>query len=221
MIFKLEKYQEFIEFIKEFSTNKEDLPLIIAVTKTQPIPVIKEAINAGVRLFGENRVQEALLKFKDLKGEYKDLKLHMIGSLQSNKVKKALEIFDYFHTLDRESLANEFSKHHELVAGKSFLIQVNTGHESQKSGILPSVSNEFIRHCINDLKLNVVGLMCLPPIIDDPAEHFLILKDIALKNNLKHLSMGMSNDYKIALKCGATYIRVGTHFFGKRNTINL
>ena len=140
----------------------------------------------------------------------------MIGALQTNKVKKALAIFDYFHSLDRYSLAKEFSKFPKDTSSKSFFIQVNTGQEEQKSGIQSSLLSDFVKHCLYDLKLNVVGLMCLPPINEDPKEHFLMLSDLAFKNNLKQLSMGMSGDYKIAIECGATFIRIGSSLFGER-----
>ena len=151
--------------------------------------------------------------FKDLKTIHKDIYLHMIGPLQTNKVKKALEIFDFFHSLDRQSLALEFSKHPNRIKHKSFFIQVNTGNEKQKSGILSDLASEFIQYCLNALKLNIIGLMCLPPISEDPKKHFTLLKDLAQKNNLNKLSMGMSADYEIALNCGSTHIRVGSILF--------
>lgn len=216
MAFRLDKYLKLAKFIDKTSKNKEIPTSIIAVTKTQPVSVIKEAINAGVLFFGESKVQEAFKKYLELKSSHKDLRLHMIGPLQSNKVKKALQIFDYFHTLDRESLVIELSKYRELANIKSFFIQVNTGYEKQKSGIIPTEADEFINYCLYEVKLNVIGLMCLPPIKEDPLDHFLILKNIALKNNLRHLSMGMSKDYKTAINYGATFIRIGAHFFGER-----
>jgi len=220
MSFNLEKYKEIVEFVRKISRNIDNsTSSIIAVTKNHPISTIEMAINAGVRVFGENRVQEALTKYTILKKNYNDLKLHMIGTMQSNKVKKALQIFDYFHTLDRENLANEFSRYPDLISYKFFFIQVNTGQEKQKSGILPINAEEFIKYCVHDLKMNIIGLMSLPPLSDDPRPHFLNLKDLAFKNNLKHLSMGMSNDYKIALNHGATFIRIGSYFFGKRDII--
>ena len=127
-----------------------------------------------------------------------------------------IEIFDFFHSLDRQNLALEFSKHPNSTKHKSFFIQVNTGNEEQKSGILLNLASEFIQHCLNTLNLNIVGLMCLPPISEDPRPHFLALKKLAIKNKLKHLSMGMSSDYQIAIDNGATYIRVGSTLFGFR-----
>ena len=143
----------------------------------------------------------------------------MTGSIQTNKVKKSLEIFDYFHTLDREKLANEFHKyisHSDKFNKKKFFIQVNTGEEPQKSGISLVNLREFIRYCLNDLSLKIIGLMCMPPIDEDPKKHFNLISQLAIQNKLKYLSMGMSADYKIALECGATHIRLGTILFGER-----
>ena len=219
MSFKIAKYQEINDFIVKINTiNHVASPVsIISVSKNQSNKIIKEAIDLGIRIFGENRVQEAEIKFNNLKAQYKDLELHMIGSLQTNKVKKAIKLFDYFHTLDRESLAKEFVKCLQKEnLSKFFFIQVNTGLEKQKGGINPKVVNEFIKYCKEDLKLKVIGLMCMPPNDQQPKPHFLMLKKMALDNNLLNLSMGMSKDYKIALSCGATHIRLGACLFGER-----
>ncbi len=212
MTFILTKYREISKLLIDHKSTTN----IIAVTKTRPAEDIKEAIGAGVKHFGETKVKEAFEKFNILKKDNKDLKLHMIGPLQTNKVKKALKIFDFFHSLDREDLAKEFSKYPEQISDKCFFIQVNTGLEKQKSGIIPNLASKFLIYCINDLKLKVVGLMCLPPIDDNPKDHFLMLNNLALKNNLKQLSIGMSGDYKIAIQCGATFIRLGSSLFGER-----
>lgn len=212
MSFILSKYQEICQLL----INDNSQATIIAVSKTRPAEDIKEALQSGVKHFGETKVQEAFEKFAILTKNYTDLKLHMIGALQTNKVKKALQVFDFFHSLDRESLAREFSKHPEAVSGKFFFIQVNTGLEQQKSGIQPSLASDFLHYCLHDLKLNIVGLMCLPPINENPKEHFLMLRALALKNNLKELSIGMSSDYKVAIKYGATFIRLGSCLFGER-----
>jgi len=212
MAFNISKYHEIYHYLE----NTKSITKIIAVTKNRPVVDIKEALNAGIEHFGETKVQEALMKFIRLKSVYLNLRLHMIGALQTNKVKRSLKIFDFFHSLDRENLANEFSKYPELTTDKYFFIQVNTGQEKQKSGIHPSLTSEFIHYCSNDLNLKVIGLMCLPPIDVDPKEHFLMLANLALKNNLKQLSIGMSDDYKIAIQCGATFIRIGSSFFGER-----
>jgi len=212
MTFNISDYIEKQKFLEKYRSKA----LIVAVTKTRPVEDIKSALKAGIRNFGETKVQEAFEKFLSLKADYMDLQLHMIGGLQTNKVKKALEIFNFFHSLDRENLAKEFSKYPEYISNKHFFVQVNTGKEKQKSGVHLNLTSEFIRYCIHDLSLNIVGLMCLPPINDDPKEHFLMLRDLAFRNNLKQLSMGMSSDYKTAIECGATFIRIGSSFFGDR-----
>ena len=143
------------------------------------------------------------------------MELHLTGPLQTNKVKDAVKLFDVFHTLDREKLAKEFFKLGE-IKNKKFFIQVNTGKEKTKSGIYLEELNQFINYCKIDLSLNIIGLMCIPPINDDPKKHFALLADNAKKNNLPHLSMGMSADYLDAIKLNATYIRIGTALFGER-----
>ena len=188
---------------------------IIAVSKNHPKSSVELAIANGVRIFGENRVQEAKIKFEDLKHKNPNLELHLTGPLQTNKVREASSLFDTFHTLDREKLAREFVKVGALE-GKKFLIQVNTGKEKTKSGIYVEDLSEFIKYCKIDLALNVVGLMCIPPINDEPRKHFSILVNEAQKNNLTELSMGMSSDYMEAIEHNATYIRIGTALFGKR-----
>ena len=217
MNFNINKYEEIKEFFNKskFFRNKINNTIIV-VSKTRKLDDIQEALKHGIRHFGEIRINEAIDKFTILKNKQKDIQLHMIGAIQSNKVKKALKIFDHFHSLDRNGLAVEFSKYPKDISSKSFFIQVNTGNEVQKSGIHPNQTSEFINYCKRDLKLNVIGLMCLPPVNDDPKEHFLMLRDLAENNNLKQLSMGMSSDYKIAIECGATHIRIGTSFFGYR-----
>ena len=152
----------------------------------------------------------------NLKSSFQDLELHLTGPLQTNKVKNAIKIFDLFQTLDREKLANEFSKHAESIKNKVFFIQVNIGKEKNKSGIFPEEADDFIKYCKQDLKLNIAGLMCIPPINTNPTFYFKNLYNIAKGNNLIHLSMGMSGDYIDGLKCGASYIRVGTLLFGNR-----
>ena len=220
MPFFYQKYSDISKNMEIISSNKHKIiPKIIAVSKNQPTSSVLEAIDFGVRFFAENKVQEALLKFNDLKKNYNDLELHMTGSIQTNKVKKSLEIFDYYHTLDREKLANEFHKYMSCSTkfnNKKFFIQVNTGEERQKSGISQSSLKEFVQYCTNDLGLNVIGLMCMPPINEDPKKHFNLISDLAIHNKLKYLSMGMSADYKTALACGSTHIRLGTILFGKR-----
>ena len=192
-------------------------PKLVAVSKKQDDWKIVEALKMGHRYFGENRVQEAQQRWTLKIQQYKDLELRLIGPLQTNKVKEALNIFDVVETIDREKLANEIAnKFNENVKTKSFYIQINTGSESQKSGIEPLHSDNFIEYCKEDLRLPVVGLMCIPPLNEEPAMHFALLKKIADRNNLKELSMGMSGDYKEAIKFGATSVRVGSAIFGNR-----
>ena len=217
MTFNSLNYQQILENMGKYGTKNVK---IVAVSKNHSVESIKIAINSGIRIFGENRVQEAEKKFTNLKKTFQNLELHLTGPLQTNKVKNAIKIFDLFQTLDREKLAKEFSKHTESVKDKIFFIQVNIGGEKTKSGILPEIADDFIIYCRQDLKLNIVGLMCIPPIDKNPIFYFKNLSNIAKRNNIKHLSMGMSNDYVDGLKCGATYIRVGTLLFGNRNYDN-
>ena len=214
MTFNSSKYEEIRELIDK---SEKKSTTIISISKNHPVKSIKEAISFGVRVFGENRVQEAFEKFFEIKKKFLDLELHLTGPLQTNKVKKALEIFDVFQTLDREKLAKEFYKYPKVILNKKFFVQVNIGKESNKSGVYPEIANEFIEYCMGDLSLPIIGLMCIPPIKDDPEPHFRNLKKIAKQNNLIHLSMGMSSDYEKAILIGATYIRIGTALFGNRN----
>ena len=211
-MFNFKKYQEIQDFIRKH----QKISKIVAISKNHPKESVIEALKHGVRIFGENRVQEAKIKFVELFKEYPNLELHFTGTLQTNKVKSALQIFQVFQTIDREKLANEFQKFPNLTKDKKFLIQVNTGKESSKSGVMPNETRDFIRYCVNELKLNVIGLMCMPPIAESPKLHFALLQKIAIENNINQLSMGMSNDYVEAVMLNATYIRLGTILFGKR-----
>ena len=211
-MFNFKKYQEIQGFIRKH----QKISKIVAISKNYPKESVIEALKHGVRIFGENRVQEAKTKFVELFKEYPNLELHFTGSLQTNKVKSALQIFQVFQTIDREKLANEFQKFPNLTKDKKFLIQVNTGKESSKSGVMPNEAKDFIRYCVNELKLNIIGLMCMPPIAESPKLHFALLQKIAIENNINQLSMGMSNDYVEAVMLNATYIRLGTILFGKR-----
>ena len=195
------------------------LPHLIAVSKTFPIKDIQLLIDEGHKIFGENKVQEAVEKWTILKKD-NNIELHLIGPLQSNKVKQALNIFDVIQTLDREKIALKISNSlsDELDKKiKKFFVQVNIGDESQKSGVDVKFTKKFVEWCVNDLNLNVQGLMCIPPFNQDSEPFFKLMKRLCDESNLKHLSMGMSEDYKIAIKNGATYIRVGSGIFGKRN----
>jgi pyridoxal phosphate enzyme (YggS family) len=187
---------------------------LIVVTKNQQIHNINLLINLKHFHFGENRVLEASLKWKNLNSN-SNLKLHLIGKLQSNKARTAFEIFHYIHTLDNEKLAKIFAKLEENSIKKiKYFIQVNIGNESQKSGISIDKVHQFVKYCMNDLKLNIVGLMCIPPVDMDPNRYFKNLSDLAKVNNLKELSMGMSNDYECAISNGATFVRIGSKIFG-------
>jgi pyridoxal phosphate enzyme (YggS family) len=216
----IKNYQEVIKDIEDLKTyhNKtSDKICLVAVTKTYDLDYIKPIIDQGHCVFGENKVQEAIKKWNDIKKEKTDLKLHLIGPLQTNKVKEAVELFDVIETVDREKLAKKI-KDETIKTGKNIecYIQINTGDEPQKSGISPSKSDEFISYCINELSLNITGLMCIPPFDEEASAHFAFLSKIAKKHGLKILSMGMSSDYDLAIQQGATHIRVGSKIFGAR-----
>jgi len=187
---------------------------LIVVSKNQTMDKLIPIINAKQIHFGENRVQEAIQKWKITKDQFADLKLHLIGKLQSNKAKEAFDFFDYIHSLDSEKLAQIF---HKLESNSTkrmkYFIQVNIGNEPQKSGVAIDNVDAFIKFCIFDLRLDVIGLMCIPPAFGDADHYFKTLLQIASRNNLKELSIGMSNDYEIAIKYGATYVRIGSAIF--------
>ena len=198
-----------------FSKNK--LPKLVAVSKKQDDYKIENALACGQKIFGENRVQEAINRWQKRIDNNIDLELRLIGPLQTNKVKQSLNLFDVIETIDREKIAIEIAKNlNNQTKTKSFYIQVNTGNEPQKNGINPLEADTFIKHCIYDLNLPIVGLMCIPPINEEPSMHFLLLQKIANRNNLSELSMGMSSDYEDAIKFGATSVRIGSLLFGKR-----
>ena len=190
---------------------------LVAVSKTVDEEGIRSALAAGQRLFGENRVQEAQAKFPQLKNEYPDLELHLIGPLQSNKVKDAVALFDVIQTLDRVKLADALAAEREK-SGKCprLFVQVNTGEEDQKAGVLPRETAALIAHA-RKLELPVEGLMCIPPADDDAAPHFALLLKLAREQGLANLSMGMSGDFELAVKFGATHVRVGSAIFGARD----
>lgn len=191
---------------------------LIAVSKFQTMSNIQEALEAGQRCFGENRVQEAQEHWLDLRERYPDLELHLIGALQTNKAAEAVALFNIIQSLDREKLARvlgtEMKKQGRNVP---CLIQVNTGAEPQKAGILVQALGEFLGFCLNECDLDIRGLMCIPPPDDPPALHFSLLRNLARQYNLSELSMGMSSDFEKAIPLGATYIRVGTAIFGERS----
>ena len=208
----LKNYNYILNTIKILSKTAT----LIVVTKNQPLDNINLLIKINHFHFGENRVQEATSKWKNLISTNSQLKLHLIGKLQSNKAKDAFQIFHYIHTLDNEKLAQIFSKFESNSLKKiKYFIQVNIGNEPQKNGIALDRLNQFVKYCINDLKLNIIGLMCIPPLEIDPSEYFIKLADLAKENNLNELSMGMSNDYEYAIKNGATFVRIGSKIFSE------
>ena len=191
---------------------------IIAVSKTFPINEILPLINHGQIHFGENKVQEAIEKWQEIKQDFKHLQLHMIGKLQSNKVKFVVPLFDYIHSLDSLKLAKKIAEEQNKIKKRlKIFIQINIGNEEQKNGIDEGDLEEFYKKCVNEHKLDIVGLMCLPPKGDNTKEYFVKMKNLAQKINVKELSMGMSNDYLDAAKHGATYLRIGSKVFGNRN----
>ena len=198
---------------KSIQSHSRKVTLIV-VTKNQEINKINSLIEANHFDFGENRVQDAILKWRNLISNNLKLKLHLIGKLQTNKAKDAFEIFHYVHTLDNEKLAQIFAKLEGSSIKKiKYFIQVNIGNEPQKNGITINKVVPFIKYCIHDLKLNIIGLMCIPPAEGDPAPYFKSLAELAKANNLNELSMGMSNDYECAIVNGATFVRIGNKIF--------
>ena len=214
---------DIIERFKKIKTNINNLNLqhnvkVVAVSKTFPLEHVKPLVDFGHLHFGENKVQEAQAKWQTVKKINKDLKLHMVGKLQSNKVKQALEIFDYIHSLDNQKLADILKKN-EINFNKKlkYFIQVNLGNEIQKSGIRVNELDEFYNYCVNENNLNVIGLMVLPPNDNKQNLYFKTMKELNSSLNLKELSMGMSSDYEIAIKNSSTYLRIGSDIFGKRS----
>lgn len=190
---------------------------LVAVGKVQPVEKVEAALAEGQRVFGENRVQEAQGKWPALKARYPDVTLHLIGPLQTNKAADAVALFDVIETVDRPKLARVLAAEMKKQ-GRALqcFVQVNTGEEEQKAGVLPGEADAFIEACRDEHGLNVVGLMCIPPADDEPALHFALLREIALRHGLEKLSMGMSGDYEVAIEFGATHVRVGTAIFGDR-----
>ena len=206
------------EVHKNSNFAKYPVPKLVAVSKKQNDTKVIEALEAGHKYFGENRVQEAEQRWISKIKQYKNLQIRLIGPLQTNKVKQALNLFDVIETIDREKLAREIAKEfNDNVKTKSFYIQINTGSEIQKSGIEPIQSDDFIKFCKEDLKLPIIGLMCIPPLKEEPSMHFALLKKISERNHIDELSMGMSSDFKEAIKFGATSVRVGSSIFGNRD----
>ena len=213
MTFNIDNYNKVLDIIEKNGGNTE----IIAISKYHPKKSVIEAINHGIRFFGENKVQEAKEKYQDLKNIYPDIRLHFTGNLQTNKIKQAVQLFDVFHTVYKEKQLIEFSKFPDQIKKKEFLVQVNSGSEEAKGGLLVEDVNNFVKTSSNKYNIDIVGLMCIPPIDDNPVDHFMILKELSKKLKLNKLSMGMSADYKEAISCGSNYVRIGSLFFGERN----
>ena len=210
----LKNYNQVLNNINSISKNV----ILIVVSKTFLISHINPIIDGGHIHFGENRVQESITKWSDLLKINHNLRLHLIGKLQTNKVVEAINHFSFIHSLDSEKLALKISIEEKNFNKKlNYFIQINIGQEKQKSGISIQDSFKFINFCKNELKINVIGLMCLPPATDDPSKYFLNLKKVANENMLSNLSMGMSNDYLEALKCSSNYLRIGSAILGERN----
>jgi pyridoxal phosphate enzyme (YggS family) len=192
---------------------------LVAVSKVHTEERILPALTAGHRVFGENRIQETQSKWPALRARFPDVRLHLIGPLQSNKAKEAVALFDAIETVDRPKIAQTLAK--EMAAQNKYpdlFIQINTGEEAQKSGIAPADAADFIAHCRHDLNLRIHGLMCIPPVDEEAALHFALLRKIAAAADIAHLSMGMSGDYETAILFGATHVRIGTDIFGTRPT---
>lgn len=199
--------------------RKPDSVRLVAVSKTKPVEDIRLVINAGQRVFGENRVQEAQSKWPGLKAETPDLELHLIGPLQSNKTADAVALFDVIQTVDREKIAREIAREIEKQGKNPRLyVQVNTGSEPQKAGIEPDQAAAFLQLCRAELELTISGLMCIPPVDENPGPHFALLSKLARENGIEILSMGMSDDFETAIGFGATEVRVGSAIFGARSS---
>ena len=215
------KQLEFIQNKINEIINRKQLktkPEIVVVSKTFPLENIMPLLDYGHIHYGENKIQEAENKWEGIKEKYQNVALHMVGKLQSNKAKKAIQLFDYIHSLDNLKLAKLLSRfENELNKKVKIFIQVNIAEENQKTGISLNELENFYNFCKKDLNLNIIGLMCIPPVDSDSIEYFKTLKQYSLKLNLNDLSMGMSNDYEQAILCGSTYLRLGTVIFGERS----
>jgi pyridoxal phosphate enzyme (YggS family) len=201
----------------DFGRDPQEVRLV-CVTKTVPAGRILPVIEAGERIFGENRVQEAHGKWPALKAEHSDLELHLIGPLQTNKAREAVALFDVIETLDRPSLARALAAEMQRAGrGPKLFVQVNTGAEPQKAGVLPGDADAFIAQCRTEYGLSPAGLMCIPPLDEQVSPHFALLGKIAARNGLSRMSMGMSADYELAIQLGATHVRIGSAIFGERH----
>jgi len=215
----LARMRDDIERAAQVAGRSPDSVKLIAVSKTKPEQDVRAAIAAGQMIFGENRVQEAKGKFAKLREENPNIELHLIGPLQTNKAEEAVKLFDVIETLDRPHLAEALAKAIKKTGRTpKFYIEVNAGQEEQKAGIAPGELGSFLNFCRDQCELRIEGLMCIPPQGEDPAPHFNRLKEMAMHHKLPELSMGMSADFETAIRCGATYVRIGTAIFGARNT---
>ncbi len=213
----LSEVKQSIATVAEAAGRTPDEIELVAVSKVHNEETIRPALEAGHRVFGENRVQEAQSKWPVLKEEFENVKLHLIGGLQTNKVKEAVALFDVIETVDRPKLARSLAKEMEKQdRSLEVYLQINTGEEDQKGGCMPAEADDFIRLCVEELGLKVKGLMCIPPITEEPSLHFAFLRKLAQAHGLTALSMGMSSDYETAIRFGATSVRVGTAIFGQR-----
>ncbi|MCV2887642.1 YggS family pyridoxal phosphate-dependent enzyme [Ruegeria aquimaris] len=214
----LQEIKNRIARAEQAAGRPEGAVTLIAVSKVQPNDRIKAVLEQGHRVFGENRVQEAAGKWPAFKERFSGVELHLIGPLQTNKARQAMELVDAIHSVDRPKLANSLARlAQELGHCPDLFIQVNTGEEEQKAGIMPAEADGFIAEC-RALDLPVRGLMCIPPVEEEPALHFALLAKIAARNGLDGLSMGMSGDFETAIALGATHVRVGSAIFGERTT---
>jgi pyridoxal phosphate enzyme (YggS family) len=214
---RLRQVKEEIVLATEAAGRKPSTVELVAVTKTMPAAAVEDAIEAGQRIFGENRVQEAQAKWPALKALHSNLELHLIGPLQTNKVRDAVALFDVIETLDRPKLARALAEEMKRTGIRPRLfVQVNTGEEPQKAGIAPEEAADFVALCRDTFGLAIDGLMCIPPFDEEPSMHFALLAKLAKEIGLDELSMGMSGDFEKAIAFGATYVRVGTAIFGKR-----
>jgi len=214
----VENYRQVLSSLQSHGEmHSVDAPTLVCVSKTYDADAIQPVIDAGARVFGENRVQEAQAKWPALKSATPDIELHLIGPLQSNKTKDAVELFDCIQTIDREKIARTVAKEmkNQNKSLKLF-VQVNTGSEPQKAGILPEKAVEFVGWCKDELGLSMEGLMCIPPFDENPGPHFALLRKLARECGVEKLSMGMSADYLLAIEFNATHVRVGSGIFGAR-----
>ena len=209
------------ENIKNLNIQNDIPAQIVCVSKTFPLSKLLPLVNFGHHHFGENKVQEAEEKWSELKKSNKNLKLHMVGRLQTNKVKKAVQIFDFIHSVDSQKLADNLKNREEEINRKlSYFIQINLGNESQKGGVKREEAESFVIYCKNELKINVIGLMAIPPYDEKPEKYFSEISVLNSSLNLEHLSLGMSNDYNLAIKYKSTFVRIGSAILGERKSIN-